>query len=148
MVLYKCEHCFYQTKDKNKYYRHLNRKFSCKEQFSAINSKEKSLSVPQTFQGVPNEQKKVLPVCKWCHKTFSRQPNLNKHLKYGHCMIKRQWLISMDLEYQRLLKEMKENQSKMSDIDKDENKDEVNDDEQSLERAKLTENIEKCILED
>ena len=121
MVLYKCEDCFYETKDKNKFMRHKNRKFPCKDRYLLLGENnenaEKSQNVPKVFHGVPNEQKKVLPICKWCNKVFSRQPNLNKHLKYGHCMIKRQWLIAMDAEYQRLLKEMKENKSKINEAE-------------------------------
>ena len=141
MVLYSCDNCPYKTKDKNKYQRHLNRKFPCKDKYPILNSNDKSLTVPKTFQGVPNEQK-VLPICKWCHKSFSRQPNLNKHLKHGHCMIKRQWLVSMDAEYQRLLKEMKENQSKVSEVDNTDNSDNkvINDE--------LSKSVEKCILEE
>ena len=142
MVLYKCENCPYQTKDKNKYFRHLNRKFSCKDKYPLVDSSNKSIIVPKTFQGVPNEQK-VLPICKWCHKSFSRQPNLNKHLKYGHCMIKRQWLISMDAEYQRLLKEMKENQNKVNEIE-----DKESNDKTSAIDDELSKSIEKCILEE
>ena len=138
MVLYKCENCSYQTKDRNKYQRHLNRKFSCKDRYPLIKSDDKSQNVPSAFQGVPNEQK-VLPRCKWCQKTFSRQPNLNKHLKHGHCMVKRQWLISMDMEYQRLLKEMKNNQSKIN---------EVGENDDNTEEDELSKNVEKCILEE
>ena len=91
MVLYKCENCIYQTKDRNKYFRHINRKFSCKDRYPSLNNEEKSISVPKTFHGVPIEQK-VLPICKWCQKNFSRQPNLNKHIKYVYlnkCLLKK-----------------------------------------------------------
>ena len=144
MVVYKCDKCIYQTKDRNKYYRHLRRKFSCKDSYPSLDSDEKSMSVPKTFHGVPSEQKE-LPICKWCHRNFSRQPNLNKHLKYGHCMIKRQWLNSMDAEYKRLLKEMKENQTKLDEfdeIDGESNKNEIEKDD------KLSKSLEICILEE
>jgi len=119
MVSYSCEKCNYTTNDKNKFVRHLNRKFDCSRKYEKNDDRSlnnKSPSVPEVFQDVPESSKKVLPICKWCNKQFSRQPNLNKHINKQRCVSRAQFLMSLDMEFVRLKKEMQEKKIEIDEI--------------------------------
>jgi hypothetical protein len=73
MVLYKCTRCNKEFNKISHYKRHINRKYKCIEK-PLINSVMNS--VPLIEQCNNNRH-----VCNFCNRSYSRKPNLNKHLK-------------------------------------------------------------------
>ena len=78
MVLYKCSSCLKEFNKKSNYKAHLNRKFPCKLDKSLQDNNK--LSVPK-MENINN-----LYICNYCNRSYSRKPNLNKHLK--SCKVK------------------------------------------------------------
>ena len=78
MVVYKCNKCNKTFNRKSSYDNHLKRKNPCTP-YSADDSKIKP-NVPKTEQSFQNRNESKFK-CEFCHRTYSRKPNLNKHLK-------------------------------------------------------------------
>jgi hypothetical protein len=119
MVLYNCEKCFKQFKQKSNYETHLNRKNPCKK----IKNPNESKMNPNESKMNPNESKmnpnesKINPTefnqnniikkeykCTYCTKFFSSNSNLYKHLK-NICKIKKLDDSEKESIYQHLLNE-------------------------------------------
>ena len=97
MVNYQCERCGYQTNDKNRYDKHINRKFQCKvvtlkSSGKAVGSKNDPIeskndpigSKNDPFEsGIDNKDKLD---CMFCGKVFKHKTNLIRHQKY-RCQI-------------------------------------------------------------
>ena len=76
MVLYKCKKCLKEFNKKSNYKAHLNKKFPCK-----LDTSLKNNSIL-----VPNMEHNSRYICNYCNRSYSRKPNLNKHLK--SCKVK------------------------------------------------------------
>jgi hypothetical protein len=81
MVNYKCSICNRKFNHKGDYKRHINRKNKCKEKSSQniqkLNNKNIVPKKEQSFQTRNVERF----ICIYCNRSYSRRPNLNKHLK-------------------------------------------------------------------
>ena len=94
MVLYKCENCLKEFKQKGHYMRHLNRKYPCKE---------KRLNIPN--KGCPSQNKDKQYFCEFCNKGYKQKCHLNRHLK--NCNLKEKEDIKSEL-YNLLVKQFEE----------------------------------------
>ena len=86
MVLYICSLCNKKFNHKGDYTRHINRKNKCK----IIPSNNNNIVIKkkeETFQN-RNSSKHI---CNYCNRSYSRRPNLNKHLKT--CKVKKDNLL-------------------------------------------------------
>ena len=110
MVLYQCEHCSFETKDKGKFTRHCNRKFPCKkkEKIDIKQSTEpekdeitqnyskitqncsfllKNCSIsddtpkPVSIEPFRENVKTISMSCDYCYKIFNRKFNYERHIK-------------------------------------------------------------------
>lgn len=93
MVNYQCERCGYQTFDKNRYDKHINRKFQCKvvtlkssgEAVGSKNDPFESKNDPLGSKNDPFESgldNKDKLDCMFCGKVFKHKTNLIRHQKY------------------------------------------------------------------
>ena len=93
MVNYQCERCGYQTNDKNRYDKHINRKFQCKvvtlkslgEAVGSKNDPIESKNDPVGSKNDPFESgidNKDKLDCMFCGKVFKHKTNLIRHQKY------------------------------------------------------------------
>ena len=73
MVVYKCDKCFKEFKQKGHYKRHLQRKYSCKK----IENNDKIYS----NNGITIPKMEYNIKCDFCFNIYSTKFNLNKHLK-------------------------------------------------------------------
>ena len=81
MVNYKCSICSKEFNHKGDYKRHMNRKNKCKEKSSLnIQNLNKKNIVPKKEQTFQNRNIERF-ICIYCNRSYSRRPNLNKHLK-------------------------------------------------------------------
>jgi hypothetical protein len=77
MVLYKCNKCLKEFNKKSNYKTHINRKTPC----------NRKTSFESCVSNVPKlEHDSNKHMCQFCNKSYSRKPNLNRHLKT--CKIK------------------------------------------------------------
>ena len=70
MVLYHCENCLKEFKQKGHYMRHLNRKYPCK------NNRILSHNVDD-----PSQKWDGNNICKYCNKKYKQKQHLTRHLK-------------------------------------------------------------------
>jgi hypothetical protein len=115
MVVYSCTRCRKEFYKISHYKRHINRKNKCKENTSSSNNNNlKTSSVPKlehVFQNRNDERY----ICNYCNRSYSRRPNLNKHLKT--CKRKEDNLLKEEL-FNLLLENQKKQQEKQDNYEK------------------------------
>lgn len=110
MVTYTCDKCGYNTSDKGKLVRHLNRKNPCKP--SDTNKVTESILTPLNSGKTPDNSKNP-PLnsgeinsqidlnnelyCMYCGKKFKRRDNLTRHLKH-RCSVLKSHMIQLDID--------------------------------------------------
>jgi hypothetical protein len=81
MVNYICSKCNKTFKQKGHYKAHINKKFPCDKNTSkTLNNGKNNDDVPKMEQSFQNRND-IKFKCEYCHRSYSRKPNLNKHLK-------------------------------------------------------------------
>ena len=115
--MYTCDKCGYTVNDKNRYERHLNRKFPCKPKTEKDNKTEekKVESQMNPFESQMNPYEKAIDesanVCEYCGKVFSFGTNLTRHLKKSCVIFKSKLKKERDKEIDSLKMEVKQLQS-------------------------------------
>jgi len=133
MVKYNCELCNFLTNQKNDYNRHLNTKKHKKNEDKNGFMEEKKLKKPHktsenltNLSFLPHKTSQNLtnfPICQYCHKSFKRKDNLNRHLK-KYCKEKKKidkedFLMNQLYEQKKMFEENKKEKEKLYDyIDK------------------------------
>lgn len=75
MVIYKCERCLKEFKQKGHYMRHINRKFLCEKVNNQLEYySTDGINIPKMEYSTENK-------CEYCNKIYSTKYNLNKHKK-------------------------------------------------------------------
>lgn len=79
MVLYRCEKCGFEVKDKSRFNRHLNRKYACSGIINLGNDGDHSKKVPPKSSGPSEKGGRKTYICEICNKVFTRKDNLIRH---------------------------------------------------------------------
>ena len=112
MVLYKCEICFFVSKLKSNYHRHLETKkhLNNVQYHNTCDKKEKSIKMTPTDSLVTPVKKKH--ICKFCERQYSKNSNLHRHMKI--CNTKEKNTVTFD-DYKQLMDTMLEKLLKEKD---------------------------------
>ena len=107
MVKYICETCGYNTMDKGKYERHLNRKYPCivedTTSVSSLTNPHFSLKNPHFSLKNPHKPSQILTNsnnendCMYCGKSFKRKDNLKRHT-VSYCKIIKSQIDELEVE--------------------------------------------------
>jgi len=122
MVVYKCDRCCKNFKQKIDYIRHLKRKYPCKkvifetpthEYFVCQNCNKEFIRKDSLNRHIKKYCKKLLGknkkkiVCNYCNKIFSRSDSLNRHIS-KYCKVKKDQESHNEIIFQELMKDMDE----------------------------------------
>jgi len=123
MVLYKCDICYKQFRDKYDLSRHKNRKFSCSKTIPVHTEiyQQKCKTVYELNNNSNLDRtdncEKVKHVCNWCNNSFSQKSSLNRHLK-SRCKVKKNNDKEKEDIYIKLLEENKKLVKKVKNLEK------------------------------
>lgn len=112
MVIYKCEICFFESKLKSNYHRHLETKKHLNniQHHNTNDNKEKNMKMTLNDSLVTPVKKKH--ICKFCERQYSKNSNLHRHMKI--CSTKKKNTVTFD-DYKQLMDTMLEKLLKEKD---------------------------------
>lgn len=127
MVIYSCEICGYETKHKETFKRHLNRKKPCQNETTVQSGPSKTLNFPHfvpqkpsfslkkpSFSLISSQQEND---CIYCGKRFKRKDNLKRHMERS-CKIMKFQMDELESKNMELESENKQIKSKTIELEK------------------------------